>query len=274
VSKSSPSARFVPDLGANWRELAFASPRGLFAVVLVVALVVETGQGALRALVLPELSGVAGVAVDLLWLPTLLGLLLWRVVVQPLHTSLATQVDDLRADQAALREQQERLLFDGRLRRAMDMVDDEPGVLEVVGRAALEAAGPQRRTRVLLAHGSGHPLLPVIDVGAQEVAGCGVAELAGCPAVRHGQSLAFTSSTALDTCPALRRAGPGLAGNCTPLTILEETIGVVTTTTAVDDLADRQRGAVASRASRAWPARGCRSCARWSTPGARRPPTR
>lgn len=236
----------------RWGDVLVASPWRIFFAVLLVALVVETGQGALRALVLPDLSGPAGIAVDLLWLPTLLGLLLWRVVVKPLHERLAGEVAAITAQETELRDRTDRLEFDQQLRRALETTEDRSDVLHVIERAVGQAA-PATRTRLLLPSDVGEEVVAVAEhVAADDPGCCAVDTSRDCPVIRSGQPAAYPSPDALDTCPMLLAADRELAALCQPVTVLGETVGVLTSTSSPRDLPDEAaRTKLASVAARA-----------------------
>ena len=222
----------------RWGVVLLASPWRIFFAVLLVALVVETVQGALRALVLPELSGLARVAVDLLWLPTLLGLGLWRLVVKPLHQRLAGEVAAIRAQEAELRDRTDLLEFDRQLRRALETTEDRSDVLLVIERAVGQAA-PATRTRLLLPGAVGEEVVAAAEhVGVDDPGCCAASASRDCPVIRSGQPASYPSPEALDTCPMLLAADGELGASCQPVTVLGETVGVLTSSVAPHDLPD------------------------------------
>ena len=216
--------------GSRWGAYLVQAPRQLFVAVLGVALAVELFQDTLRRLLLPDLLGPARILVDLLWLPALLGLLLWRVVIAPLNRELAAQVRTMRAREQRLVRETEGLAFEARLRRALEMGDTERDVMAVLERAVVEI-GADESARLLLSE-DGQPdgsLVPAVEVpGDRAHTPCDVAHSEACPAVRSGRTLEFSSSESLDACPRLREgAASATSAICMPVAVMGEATGVL-----------------------------------------------
>ncbi len=237
--------------GRGWGDLLVASPWRIFTAVLAVAFLVEAGQGVLRQVVLPDLSGLAGIAVDLLWLPTLLGLFLWRAVVKPLHRRLEGEVTEIRRAETELRHRTDRLEFDGQLRRALETVEEETAVLAVVERAVGQAE-PGAHTRLLLPGTRAESLEVAAAHVPDDTPGCCALSTAGqCPVIRAGQPAVYLSTVPLDTCPMLVEAEGELGAACHPITVLGETVGVLTTSFPAGQIPDEAaRGKLESVAAR------------------------
>lgn len=125
--------------------------------------------------------------------------------------------------------------FDAQLRRALEYVDTEPEVLDVIVQAAT-AIAPEHPLELLLADSS-HAHLEQVAVSGPDPAGpaCPVQMPFSCPAVRNGRATVYTDSRDLGACPKLknRPAGP-LSAACVPVTFMGRALGVVHLTAPVD----------------------------------------
>lgn len=215
-------------LGDSWGEQLVRSPLQVFLAILAVAVVVQLTQDALRARLVPDLGGVADVAVSALWLPLLLGVLLWRVIVGPLRNELEERMGEMARREADLTSQAERLEFDTRLHRALEMADDEIEVLDIVEHGMGDAA-PGRPVELLLADNSDAHLRRVaVRAPDDEAPGCTVEAPQDCPAVRQGSPMVFESSEELDACPKLRGRPYGpCAATCVPVALMGRAVGVL-----------------------------------------------
>jgi diguanylate cyclase (GGDEF)-like protein len=134
-----------------------------------------------------------------------------------------------------LRLREETLLADHRrqetaskVHRALEMSDDEPTALEVVGLTMADIL-PSRSAELLLADNSKSNLEQAVVAGANpDGPGCPVASPFSCVAVRSGAAVTFASSTALDACPHLRNRGVApCSAVCVPVTFMGRAIGVI-----------------------------------------------
>ena len=195
--------------------------------MLVIALVVELSSDALRRLFVPDLGGVAGIAVGLLWLPLFLGVLLWKLIIEPLRQEQQASITELRHQRRELSAEASRLDFDARLLGALEMTDDEGDVFEVVEQA-LTIVAPGTSAEVLLADGNAPDLKRVASSVDAEPPRCPVARTNDCPAVRQGRTLTFDDSTGLAACPKLRnRTDTPIAATCVPVSVMGHSTGVV-----------------------------------------------
>lgn len=136
-----------------------------------------------------------------------------------------------------LRLREETLLTDHRreeltskVHRALEMSDDEPTALEVVGLTMAEVLA-SRSSELLLADNSKANLEQAVVAGDNpDGPGCPVASPFSCVAVRSGSAVTFASSTALDACPHLRNRGvEPCSAVCVPVTFMGRAIGVIHT---------------------------------------------
>jgi diguanylate cyclase (GGDEF)-like protein len=135
--------------------------------------------------------------------------------------------------------------FDAQLRRALEYVDTEPEVLDVIVEAATNVA-PDNSVELLLADSSQAHLEQVAIAGPAEGGpGCPVQLPFSCPAVRNGRPTIYPDSRHLGACPKLkdRPEGP-LAAACVPVTFMGRALGVVhltgpTTSPPTHQLLDR-----------------------------------
>ena len=136
---------------------------------------------------------------------------------------------------AKLQTREEMLLADhhrqetqSRIHRALEMADDEPAALEVVGRT-LDDLLHGRSAEVLLADSSKANLEQAVVAGANpDGPGCPVSSPYSCVAVRSGTAVTFPSSNALDACPHLRnRGGDPCSAVCVPVSFMGRAMGVI-----------------------------------------------
>lgn len=134
-----------------------------------------------------------------------------------------------------LRLREETLLADhhreevaSKVHRALEMSDDEPTALEVVGLTLADVL-PGRSSELLLADNSKSNLEQAVVAGDNaDGPGCPVASPFSCVAVRSGSAVTFPSSTALDACPHLRNRGvEPCSAVCVPVTFMGRAIGVI-----------------------------------------------
>ncbi len=154
--------------------------------------------------------------------------LVMLIVALPLRSMLRAQ---RRADEGThdeLRLQNERQQFDAQLGRALEMADAEPVALSMAARA-LTMCGPDLQASILLADNSDAHLQTVITTNnCSTEAMCEVATPHGCPAVRIGHTLDFSSADQLDCCPHLSERGvASLAALCVPVSVVGRATGVV-----------------------------------------------
>ena len=186
-------------------------------------------------LVLVELTGAEGwvaVLIEALSVYVVLGVLEITIVGRPLQRAIKTSAQKSALREAKLRTEAGRQEFEGRLARALDMVQDEQGALDIVDRA-LEMAALDRPAELLLADSSRAHLVRSAGRGADRA--CGVESPRDCVAVRRGQTLVFSDSDELDACPYLRGRGTSCSAVCVPVNVLGNTVGVLHAVGAAGD---------------------------------------
>ncbi len=134
----------------------------------------------------------------------------------------------LRAREDALLADHRRQETTGRVHRALEMADDEPAALEVIGLTISEVL-PNRSAELLLADNSKANLEQAVVAGPNpDGPGCPVASPFSCVAVRSGSAVTFASSNSLDACPHLRDRGEGACSAvCVPVTFMGRAMGVI-----------------------------------------------
>jgi diguanylate cyclase (GGDEF)-like protein len=134
-----------------------------------------------------------------------------------------------------LRVREETLLADhrrqetaARVHRALEMADDEPSALDVIGLTIAEVL-PARSAELLLADNSKANLEQAVVAGPNpDGPGCPVASPFSCVAVRSGAAVTFASSRAVDACPHLRdRGDTPCSAVCVPVTFMGRAMGVI-----------------------------------------------
>lgn len=126
----------------------------------------------------------------------------------------------MRHARRSVREREERRAalrlasFDARLRRALDLVEDDRAAF-AVGERGLREMAAERPTSLLIADSSRATLTPVSDAPA-----CGVTSPDACPALRSTTTVVIGDSAALDACPQLAaHADRRCSATCVPVTV-------------------------------------------------------
>ena len=144
----------------------------------------------------------------------------WRAVrVQRSSAAVRAAQDEVAAENA----------LDAKLQHALDMTDTEGHVYRVIERALTEP-GPEPAPSVdfLLAESSLAPFEHALSDTRDPAQRCPVSSPKECPVARHGQSLVFDDSGALDACPFLVDRDPvPAAAVCTPVSVAGRTTGVL-----------------------------------------------
>jgi len=111
--------------------------------------------------------------------------------------------------------------FDARLRRALDLVDEDGAAYLVAARGIGEMTSA--RTSLLVADSADAALTAVGQAPA-----CGVGTAAACPAMRSQATVTFADSEALDACPVLAaHATDPCSATCTPIILGGAPAGLV-----------------------------------------------
>lgn len=148
--------------------------------------------------------------------------------IADLGRGVNAMADSLTAVVGRLEADAERDGFGAQLVEALEMVDDESAVLQVIERAmgVIDADAPME----LLLADSSRAHLERAAVGAAGEPGCGVDSPFSCVAVRRGNPVVFESSEALNACPMLRgRRGGACSAVCVPVTFMGRALGVLHT---------------------------------------------
>ena len=150
-----------------------------------------------------------------------------------LATAFNTMLGSLRQREELLLADHRRQDLQTRVYRALEMSDDEPSALDVVGRTLGELA-PDRPAELLLADNSKANLEQAVVAGpVPDGPGCPVTSPFSCVAVRGGAPVTFSSSTDIDACPHLRdRGGEPCSAVCVPVTFMGRAMGVLHATGA------------------------------------------
>ena len=193
----------------------------------LVALAVGCAVGAIIARAIdPHLAPAATSAIVFLALVVVASPLFWIRIAKPIVRAVNRErrrVEVRDAENAAATRVQE---FDARLGRAIDMVDNEEAVFEVVHRALTQQL-PDSRGEFLLADSS-HAHLQRVTVASEEAPGCTVDSPHNCPAVRRGQTTVFARDSELDSCPRLSHRSYGsCSAVCVPVTVMGRAAGVL-----------------------------------------------
>lgn len=184
--------------------------------------------------------------------------LLHLFIVRPLTVEAAAAEAARNANEAELRARSERIDFDARLHRALDMSLDEADVFDACGLASVEAA-PGAAVELRVADTSQSRLRKVSSEQAVgcDACGCGVGLAVECPALRSGKVLQFSDPAAFDACPHLRRRSEHIhAATCVPVTFMGRGLGVLHVTApegvdvTSDDVVDRLASVSAQTGSR------------------------
>ncbi|MFO0591599.1 MAG: diguanylate cyclase [Polyangiaceae bacterium] len=144
-----------------------------------------------------------------------------------LATSVNRMADHLQSTIQRIQQDVERSAFTAELMDALEMVDSEPEVHDVVTRA-MAAVSPDHPMELLLADSSKAHLERAAQHPRRGAPGCPVGSPFGCAAVRRGNPVVFRESEALNACPHLRGRSCG-AGSavCVPVTFMGRSLGVL-----------------------------------------------
>ena len=205
--------------GSRFNPMSGTWPMVIFDVVVVVGL----------AAAARSIAGVAATPwVEWIVFIAVTSVMVMVFVAVPLRVLLLDQRAKSDGTTQELKLQNERQRFDARLGRALEMADSEPVALTMASRA-LAMCGDDLQASILLADNSDAHLQTVVSTATCSPEGtCEVATPRGCPAVRNGHTLAFSSSDELDTCPHLIERGVStLAALCVPVSVVGRATGVV-----------------------------------------------
>lgn len=211
-------------LGTWWDPLRYATQIAGMGVVGFAA-----GRIVVNVL---NIEGWASTTIEVACVFAILFALEITIIGRPLQRTIAMSVQKSALREGRLRAEAARQEFDGRLARALDMVEDELGALEIVDRA-LKLAAPDRPAELLLADSSRAHLVRAAGAGADRA--CQVESPRDCVAVRRGQTLEFPHSDELDACPHLQGRGSACSAVCVPVNVLGNTVGVLHAVGAAGD---------------------------------------
>lgn len=143
----------------------------------------------------------------------------------PIQRALTAQRLAIASQKAQLESAASGHQFTSDLAAALEMTEHEPDVLQVTGRALDLISGSPGE--LLLADSSRthmHEAAVSLTAGSP---GCAVGSPWGCPAVRRGQTLEFSDSHALATCPHLQVREEEVSALCVPVTVLGTPTGAI-----------------------------------------------
>jgi len=113
------------------------------------------------------------------------------------------------------------------LQRALELVRTEPAC-ETLVQHAIQRNSPELPCEFLVADSSRAHFHQVLTTDPAGGPGCPVMSPDDCPATSRGQTQAWPSSTAIDTCPHLRDRDTGdCSAVCVPVSIAGKTVGVL-----------------------------------------------
>ena len=148
-------------------------------------------------------------------------------VLGQLELAIDQVVGQIAQRDTALREEASRQRFDAGMQRALELVDGEEDVHELVTRA-MAMVLPGMPFELMLADSSDAHLRRVGEGGPDGPPQCPVDQPRDCACVRRGKTLVFPSSEDLDACPRLRHhPGSPCSGACTPVSVVGKAIGVL-----------------------------------------------
>ena len=176
---------------------------------------------------------------------------IFLISARPIRAAIIEQRRTIAAREAELEHEAQRHAFANELHQALEMAQDEPDALGVVGRA-VALIGDQPTELLLADHSRAHLRRAVVSNRA-EPPGCGVESPLKCPAVVRGQTLEFRSSMEIGACPRLaERTGDPRSAVCVPVTILGRPTAVLHATASVDaPIASRTTDALETIATQA-----------------------
>ncbi len=202
------------------------SPVRFMVTVMVIVFAVEAAIMAGFTL-LPPLSDLLATLLDAATLTVVAGTISWFSIGRPFRHELArrqAQVDHTREEMLAQAKSRD---LDTAIMRALDMAETEEEIIDVA-RHTLATAVPGNPGELLMADSSRAHLRLVADNPTGGGPGCSVTTPAGCPAVRRGHPLAFSSSQDIDACPRLRGRPTGnVSAVCVPIALLGRAAGVL-----------------------------------------------
>ena len=176
---------------------------------------------------LPAMPVVLEAVLDALILSALAAPPIWYLVIRPLRNEVRNRELEVEYHEEELRAQVTARHMDGQILRALDMAEDESGALSAAERT-LRLAFEGNRSEILLADSSMANLRVAATSPRDEGPGCSVTTPAGCPAVRRGHPLTFSSSEDIDACPKLSgRAEGAVSAVCVPVNVLGSAAGVL-----------------------------------------------
>lgn len=153
---------------------------------------------------------------------------LWAVVIRTLRADADAERLVSRSREEILLRDARRQEFESALHQAVEMAGTEEAVYRATAKA-IRSGAPALDAELLLADSSEAHLKRAVEVGGEaRRARCEVTSPRDCPAIRHSQTLTFSSSEELGACPQLedRSCGP-CAAVCVPVSVGGRSIGVL-----------------------------------------------
>ena len=121
--------------------------------------------------------------------------------------------------------------FDRRVQRALQLIETEREVLEVVHDALDQVLGRERRAELIMADSSRSKVKRLASSSkAEQWHGCQVATPQGCPTMRRNTRMVFESNRTFEACPHFRHdEDEPCSATCIPVSVMGHTVGVLHT---------------------------------------------
>lgn len=153
-------------------------------------------------------------------------LMIFLTSARPIRKAITLQRQVIGDRETSLRLEASRHRFSSEVQDALEMSEYESEALGVVSRAFVQITS--RPAELLIADSSRAHLRQAAVSDTGEAPGCAVETPWGCPAVRRGQTLRFSSALDLSSCPRMReRETSDFSATCVPVTVLGIPMGVI-----------------------------------------------
>jgi diguanylate cyclase (GGDEF)-like protein len=119
--------------------------------------------------------------------------------------------------------------FDRRMSRAMQLIESEPEVLELVHNALDQALGSERRAELIMADSSRSKVRRLASSShGEQWRGCQVETPQDCPTMRRNTRMVFPSNRSFEACPHFRHdENEPCSATCVPVSVMGHTVGVL-----------------------------------------------
>jgi diguanylate cyclase (GGDEF)-like protein len=121
--------------------------------------------------------------------------------------------------------------FDRRMQRALQLIETEPEVLDIVHDALDQVLGSQRRAELIVADSSRSKVKRLTSSSqGEQWQGCQVETPQDCPTMRRNTRMVFRSNRSFEACPHLRHdEDEACSATCVPVSVMGHTVGVLHT---------------------------------------------